>query len=230
MRLSRARTAGARAYASAPLPAPATPWREAEWCVVDLELSGLDPRRHEIVSFGAVPVLDGRAALAQSVSGLVRPAGEISPDSIRIHGLRAGDLASAPPLQEALEPLFGAMAGRGLVAHVARVERAFLGRAFARLGTRLRGPVVDTAVIGRLWLSEREGRLGPEPRLDDLAGAMGVPVQAQHDALGDALTTAQVFIAAATHLSALAPETVRSLSRAERRLRTIATYGTAEGG
>lgn len=227
MRLGASRGEAARAYASAPLPSPAEGWREAEWCVVDLELSGLDPRRHEILSFGAVPVVEGRALLARAVWGLVRPEGEISPESIRIHGLRAGDLLEAPPLREALGPLLEAMAGRALVAHVARVERAFLGRALRRMGTRLRGPVADTAAVGRLWLAERDGRLRAEQQLEELARALALPVQAQHDALGDAVTTAQVFIAAAAHLDALAPQTVRSLCHAERRLATMGTYGTA---
>jgi DNA polymerase-3 subunit epsilon len=38
-----------------------------------------------------------------------------------------------------------------------------------------------------------------------------------HDALGDALTTAQVFIALATHLDARRPATVRSLTAAATR-------------
>jgi DNA polymerase-3 subunit epsilon len=216
--------AAARAYTEAGPPAPRTPWAEASWCAVDLELSGLDPRRHEIVSFAAIPVEHGRVQLGRAVSGLVRPSRALSESSIRIHGLRAADLENAPPLAEAIDPLLRAMAGSGLVAHVARVERAFLSRALREQGARLHGPIADTDVIGRLWLCERDGAIGGDPSLGALAAALGLPAVAQHDALGDALTTAQVFIAAATHLDALAPQTVRSLEHAGRRLRAAMSY------
>ena len=38
-----------------------------------------------------------------------------------------------------------ALEGRALVAHVAAIEREFLGRALRRRGLKLRGRVVDTA-------------------------------------------------------------------------------------
>jgi DNA polymerase-3 subunit epsilon len=215
---------GATAYAGADLPAPSTPWDRARWCVVDLELSGLDHRRDEIISFGAVPIEQGRIQVAQAVSGLVRPSRPLSEPSILVHGIRAADLIDAPLLDEAIDPLLAAMAGRITVAHVAAVERAFLGRALRRQRLRLRGAVADSEVIARVWLCERDGAVPPKRSLHELASALGLPVHAEHDALGDALTTAQVFIATATHLAALGPETVRSLSRAEHRLDTALRY------
>jgi DNA polymerase-3 subunit epsilon len=223
LRRRRLRPAAA-AYAAGRPPAPQTSWEAARWCVVDLELSGLDPRRHEIISFAAVPVEQGRIRLADVVSGLVRPSGPLTESSVRIHGLRSADLADAPPLRDAIEPLLAAMAGRAMVAHVAQIERAFLGRALREQGLRLRGPVADTNLIGRLWLCERDGRVSADLGLGDLAQALGLPVHAKHDALGDALTTAQVFIVTATHLGALGEETVRSLTRAGRRLDAALAY------
>ena len=130
----RAHGAAARAYARARAPAPGTPWRQARYCVVDLELSGLDPRRGEIVSFGALPIDDGRVRLDGAASGLVRPTRPLAEESIRVHGIRASDLAEAPVLAEALEPLLAAMTGRVLIAHHAPIERVFLSRALRRLG------------------------------------------------------------------------------------------------
>src|SRR5579871_4119324 len=139
----RARGA-ARTYARAPLPSPRTLWREARYCVIDLELSGLDVRRHEIISFGALPVDEGRVRLDGAVHGLVRPTRPLAEEAIRVHGLRAADLADAPSLGEALDALLPALTGRVLIAHHAGVERAFLGAALRRFGARLREPVLDT--------------------------------------------------------------------------------------
>jgi DNA polymerase-3 subunit epsilon len=222
--LRRKLRAAAAAYAAASQPAQSTPWDRAPWCVVDLELSGLDPRRHEIVSYAAIPIDEGRVQLARAASGLVRPSRPLTDSSIRIHGIRAADLVDAPPLEEAIDPLLQAMTGRVLVAHVARIERAFLGAALRRQGVRLRAAIADTSVIGRLWLGERDGVAPRDPSLEDLAHALGLPAHSRHDALGDALTTAQVFIASASHLGTLENLTVRNLTHAERRLHAAHVY------
>jgi DNA polymerase III subunit epsilon len=212
------------AYARASLPGRRTRWRDANWCAVDLELTGLDPQHDEIVSFGAIPIRAGRVQLHGAVSGLVRPRREISETSIRVHGIRAADLASAPLLREAIGPLLRAITGCVLVVHTAAVERAFLGRALREQGVRLRGPIADTEVLGRVWLHPGESRLRDRLPLGDLAAALGLPAERPHEALGDALTTAQAFIALATHLDALGPETVGSLARAKPRLEALRMF------
>lgn len=223
----RARGGAARAYARTRRPPPRTGWREASYCVVDLELSELDPRRGEIVSFGALPIDDGRVRLDGAASGLVRPTRPLAEESIRVHGIRGADLAEAPVLADALEPLLAAMTGRVLIAHHAPVERVFLARALRRLGVRLRGPVLDTAVLGRIWLAERDGELPPRMTLTEMTLACGLPLHAPHTAIGDALMTAQLFIVAVSQLDARRPETLRRLARAEARLADIEAYWPA---
>jgi DNA polymerase-3 subunit epsilon len=225
MRLRPApRSPGAAAYRSARLPAGRTPWREARYCAVDLELTGLDPKRHEIISFGAVPIEDGRVQLGGAVHGLARPLRALSESSIRVHGLRAADLTDAPALDEAIDPLLAVLAGRIPVVHVAAIERGFLRPALRRQGLRLRAPMIDTSMLGLVWLHERDGGGPQRLSLSELTLALGLPSHHPHDAVGDALTTAQVFIALATHLDTLRAQTVRRLSTADRRLQALLTY------
>jgi DNA polymerase-3 subunit epsilon len=202
----------------------ATPWRQAGWCALDFELTGLDPDRDEIISFGVIPIDSGRIRLSGAVSGLVRPEREIGEPAIRVHGIRASDLVRAPTLDESLDRLLAAIDGRLLVVHKAAIERAFLGRALKRRGRRLRTPVADTEVLGRLWLHAREERVRRHVGLDELAAALGLPAERPHEALSDALSTAQAFLALATHLEAEDPQTVGSLTRAERRLESIRVW------
>jgi DNA polymerase-3 subunit epsilon len=222
------RSPAASHYAGAPLAPGRTPWRQGGWCALDFELTGLDPRRAEIISFGAIPIDDGRVHLAGAVSGLIRPVRELGEASIRVHGLRASDLARAPRLAEALSGLLPALAGRGLVVHAAAVERGFLRPALAELGVRLRGPIVDTEALGRLWLYERDGVLRRRITLGQLAAALNLPAERPHHALGDALTAAQAFIALASHLDARHPETVGSLARAGERLANLRAYDAGD--
>lgn len=201
-------------------PAPwRSSWRAARFIVVDLETTGLDPRRHEVISFAAVPVERGRIIAGGAVAGLVRPAAPPPPRSIEIHGLRAQDLTAAPPPPRALAPLLREMRRRILVAHVAEVERAFLRRYRGALTRRLPRPTVDTALLWRLLSIERgEGDPG-SPSLAELAASLELPVHRPHQAEGDALTTAQAFLALATHLEARGRARVSHLIGAGPRVR-----------
>jgi DNA polymerase-3 subunit epsilon len=203
-----------------------TPWREGAYAVVDVETTGLDARRDEVVSFGAVPVDDGRVRAGAATYLLVRPAQELPERSILVHGIRPLDLAQAPPLADQIAAIRTAVEGRALVAHAAFVEQRFLQPILrARLDPRpLR--IVDTAVLARLWWRER-GRADPGfVELPRLAAALGLPIHQQHHALGDALTTAQVFLALATHLDGVHEQTVGSLVAAGARLDVARRFGS----
>jgi DNA polymerase-3 subunit epsilon len=210
----RPRTLAAREYASAKLPPARTPWRQARFCVVDLETTGLDPKRDEIVSFAAIPVDEGRVLPGGLVMSVVRPERMPPPETIRIHGLRPADLEGAPPLREVLDELLGALAGRILVAHSASLERGFLRAALREHGVRLRRRLIDTARLAETALAPNSGT---RPiALSALASGLGLPVHRPHHPDGDALTTAQVFIALAARLDRERSQTVRSLERAGR--------------
>jgi DNA polymerase-3 subunit epsilon len=196
-----------------------TPWRLARFVAVDLETTGLDPRSDEVLSFAAVPVEGGRILAGATVTGLVRPRSAPPASSIEIHGLRAADLVAAPRGREAFAPLAAALEGRILVAHAAWVERDFLRPPLRELGFALARRIVDTAVLWRvLCIARGEGDPG-WCALSGIAGALQLPAHRPHVAEGDALTTAQVFLALATHLERRGRGSVRALTMAERRVR-----------
>ncbi len=210
VRLRASREGAAGRFQSTPQPRPETPWREAEWCSVDLELTGLNPRSDEIVAIGAVPISDGRLILGEAMYTLARPDRPPKTPAVLIHKLRSVDLATAPALSEAIDQLLDVLAGRVPVFHTSLVEQTFLGREFRR--RRLRLPRdVDTEALGRAWLRVRDGTAPNGLSLMRLASVLGQSAEDPHHALGDALTTAKAFIALASHLDAIEPQSVRSL-------------------
>lgn len=180
----------------------ARPWREAEYVVVDVETTGLDLKRDAIASYGAVVIRDGRIMVSENTYGLVSAGCEMTAASTAVHTLRRVDIADAPPLSHAVAVLDALLQNRILVAHAAWVEQAFLSRAFAAHSAALRCPVIDTAALARAeGIAPRSSRR--EPNLEWLAEAIGLPAVNPHHALGDATTTAQVFLALTSRLGRL---------------------------
>jgi DNA polymerase-3 subunit epsilon len=187
-----------------PTPHPDSPWREVEFCVLDLETTGLDLRRDDIVAYGAAIVAHGRIPCGRVAYGLVRPTRPVSVPALTVHGLRAADLADAPPIDDVVDDVVGLLRHRVLVAHAAWVERAFLDRALRPRGLTLGRSVVDTAALLRACRLVDQNSTS-EPNLEAAARRLGLPVHTPHHALGDAFTTAQVFLALATRLERTPP-------------------------
>ena len=182
-----------------PTPPADTPWREAEFCVLDLETTGLDLRRDEIVAYGAAIVAHARIPCGRVAYGLVRPTRPVPAAALTVHGLRTADLTDAPPIDEVVDELVGLLRDRVLVAHAAWVERAFIDRALRPRGLALGRAVVDTAALLRACRVVDRNPTS-EPNLEAAAGTLGLPVHTPHHALGDAFTTAEIFLALATRL------------------------------
>jgi DNA polymerase-3 subunit epsilon len=188
-----------------------TPWRAAEWCAVDLELTGLDPDHDHIIAIGMVPIVDGRMRLGRSVYTLVRSTRRSQLPALLTHRLRTADVAQAPRLPDALELVLKALAGRVPIFHTAAVERSFLTPHLRALNLSLPA-AADTAGLARAWWREHGEPVPPlGPSLAELARRLGQRAEPAHHALGDALTTAQAFITLATLLDAAHPQTVGTL-------------------
>jgi DNA polymerase-3 subunit epsilon len=185
-----------------------------EFASLDFETTGLDPENDHVVSFGVVPLREGRIVLGEGVHQLVEPPIPPSPSSITVHGMRAQDLAGAPPLAEAADVLAAALARRFLLTWYAPFELAVLrrmfgsGRAFARrcIDVRKLAIVVGGSDPARSFADS----------LTRCAAHYHVPVAAPHEAFDDALVTAQLFLVLAARLRGMGTHTVRDLLRAGR--------------
>lgn len=181
------------------VPALDRPWREVEYYVVDVETTGLDLRRDEVISFGSVVVRSGRLSCETAYYTDIRPGRPVGTAAVSVHGLRDQDLDSAPAAGQVVERIAAELDGRVLVAHAAWVERAFLGRILRTGGRRLRVPIVDTAALLRAAGLAPSGT-GHEPEVESTAESLGLCVHTPHHALGDALTTGEVFLAVVSRL------------------------------
>ena len=190
------------------------PWRDATYVAVDLELTGLDPGRDQIVSFGAVPIRQGRIVLSEAVYREVEPSIPSSAAAISVHHLRAQDLAGNHDIHHEKASLAQALQGRFMVAWAAEIEITFLRKLFGGTERVWRRRTIDVRELA-FSMEDPEESLRPGVTLSSAADRYCVPREAAHDAMGDALTTAQLYLVLAHRVSASRghPIAVRRLLR-----------------
>jgi DNA polymerase-3 subunit epsilon len=172
----------------------ATPWREASYVSLDFETTGLHDSDH-VISYGVVPIQRGRILVGQSRHELIRPPKAPSPRSQTVHLLRPTDLAEAPTMEVAAVPFRALLDARLILAWFAQVEIAFLQRIYGGSDRWWRKRVIDVRDLA-IAVDEAPAKARGERGygLGQTAERYGVPVASPHDALDDALVTAQLFL------------------------------------
>ncbi len=187
------------------LPSPA--WDEVVFWALDLETTGLNPKTDRILSVGLVPIRQGIIRYGERFATLVQPpAGEtLSTEGLPAHHILPGDTASAPRLADVLPEIDRRLQEGVLLVHFRQLDLAFLREAYRRVGRPWRRPrVVDTIDL-LLRLHDRQQRWTPHPApprtaLPAAREALGLPPYAHHDALSDALATAELYLALRSRL------------------------------
>jgi DNA polymerase-3 subunit epsilon len=175
-------------------------WRDTRFVCIDVETTGLNLRRDQIVAYGAVPIEGGCVRVSEAIEGLVGIDAKVPGASTCIHTIRTQDLQSAPPLADCARRIDDLVGDSIVVAHGAWIERAFLRRAYRSAAMQFDCPIIDTALLCQRLL-KIPAVPGHVVALEYAATYLGLPVHPPHEALGDALTTATLFIALIGHLA-----------------------------
>lgn len=190
-----------RDYLATPFPERDADFRTVEFVAIDLETTGLDPRKDEILSIGLVSLRGLRIDLGTASHHLITPTMAIPEHSAVIHQITDDQAAQGRPLAEAMPLVLRRLAGRVLLGHHTRIEREFLTAACRRLyGTRLLIPLADTEALVRREMARRNQPIAASGlRLHALRTHFGLPRYKAHNALVDAVATAELFCAFAAH-------------------------------
>ncbi|TWV19246.1 TerD family protein [Streptomyces albidoflavus] len=168
-----------------------------DWALVDVETSGLVPRRDRVLSVAVVTVGPDGGRTGE-FSTLLNPG--CDPGPVDVHGLTTERLLGAPTFDLVAEELAAMLQGRVLVAHNAQFDYDFLAHEFARARRWL--PVARR--LCTLALSRQVDPPTEDLKLGTLAAHYGVPQRRAHDALDDTRVLAGVLRASLREAERLA--------------------------
>lgn len=184
-------------FYSVPFPQPGDDCRKLGFIALDLETTGIDAQKDEILSIGLVELQGQEIDLQSAQHRLIRPQSAIPEKSAVIHHITDDEAATGESLPEVLTELMPLLAGKVLIAHHARFEMLFLGRACERyFGSPFLMPVIDTQDVARRSMERRNvSYKAQELRLAELRERYGLPRYRLHNALSDALAAGELFLA-----------------------------------
>jgi|CXWL01.1.fsa_nt_gi DNA polymerase III epsilon subunit family exonuclease len=174
--------------------------------IYDLETTGLDSARHEIIEIGAIRV-NRDSDVHDTFKAFVIPSGRISGRTTELTGItREMVMNDGQSLSEAMASFREFVGDLPLIAYNADFDRAFLRASCRRTGG---SPIMNThwcalTMARQAWPGRQSYKLA------ELARDGGEPVGQTHRALDDCRLTLKVYIAAALTIGAPKPGRLKS--------------------
>jgi DNA polymerase III subunit epsilon len=168
---------------------------DLRWVVVDVETTGLDPRRDQLLAIAgvAIDLRSGRPLIALGDSFeivLRRSSPAIDKSNILLHGIGVGAQRTGVEPAIALQCFVDWVATSPLIAFHSAFDEAVILRALRLAGNaRLRNPWVDLAHVAEVAQPQVLAR-----SLDEWLAHHGIACAVRHQAAADTLATAELLL------------------------------------
>lgn len=185
-----------KAFLSVPFPHQNSLLDDIPLLAVDFETTGLNAQSDKLLSIGFVEIEHRQIKLGSVSHQIINTKEQLDADNVVIHHITDHQKTQGVSLKYAVECLLSALAGKVMLVHFARIEKQFLKQACLELyGYAPIFPVIDTLVLAKRRLEQRDVAYHPsELRLSSLREKYHLPSHFAHNALNDAIATAELLL------------------------------------
>jgi DNA polymerase-3 subunit epsilon len=179
------------AWQELPHAALGAPISSARCVVVDVETSGLNLQKDHLISIGAVAVVNGQIVLGDSFYVVLQQPIVSRKENILLHGIGSADQTDGVPAADALLAFLDFLRKDPLIAFHVTFDQTMIQRAMRQyLGFSFKHSWIDMAYV---MPALNPGLAAQHRSLDDWIAHFDIRNDARHNALADALVTAQLF-------------------------------------
>ncbi len=190
--LTEAQTVRLNAWQTIPRGAAPHPLQRSRFVVVDVETSGLNLAKDKLIAIGAVAIVDGQIALHDSFEMVLQQASSSSKQNILIHGIGGEIQIEGQAPAEVLLAFLQYLQKDPLIAFHVTFDETMLCRAITQyLGFTFKHDWLDLAYVAPVLYPQQAQQLHS---LDDWLRQFQIHNYARHNALADAVSTAQLFL------------------------------------
>ncbi|WP_416886185.1 3'-5' exonuclease [Marinospirillum sp.] len=172
------------------------PYTGDEVIALDCEMTSLDPQKAELVSIAAVKIKGTQVLTSEKLDIKLQKPESLSGDSIKIHRIRGVDLLGGEVLGDALKELIQFIGNRPIMGYYIDYDMTVLNRFIRpRFGFSLPNKTIELSHCYLSKIQRANPELTPDLQFETIADKLGVPmVGERHTALGDAVTTALMYV------------------------------------
>lgn len=160
--------------------------RMAEYIALDLETTGVDPRRDKILEIGAARVRDGE--IQESYLTFVDNRIKIPEFITELTGITEEMTAGAPSLSEAVAGFLEFCGDMPILGHNILFDYSFIKKAAVNMGKGFERQGIDTCRIARKFMEEPKKK-----SLESLCGYYHIERARCHRAYDDAVAASQLY-------------------------------------
>ncbi len=194
--LKKAPKGALRDFLSVPFPEPKTPISKVPILAVDFETTGLHAINDKLLSVGFVDMIGNEIKIGSSYHQIINTKQQLEESNVIIHHITDSQKEQGKPLREVVEKLLEALTGKIMLVHFSRIEQQFLNQACLELyGMTAVFPFIDTLTVAKRRLDKHDIAYDPsELRLSNLREKYNLPDHYAHNALNDAIATAELLL------------------------------------
>lgn len=178
------------------MPVPECTAQSCDFVVLDIETTGLNPKRDHIISLGAIRISQLIIRPCNALGQMWQSPASVG-DSALVHGITDEQLLAGTAPDEALAEFLDFANGAQLVAHHAIIEQQFLRKAFQEYyGQACQLPFIDTMQLEKQLVTRRHSVLkNDQYQLVACLQRYQLPAIKAHQAFEDAFGTAYLLLA-----------------------------------
>ena len=162
---------------------------------LDLETTSLDVNKASILSIGAVRISGKRVKTSDRLDIALKPPADLTAESIKIHKIRAQDLAEGIELREALEQVLEFVGNRPMLGYYVKYDIRVLSKYLRQeFGFDLPNRAIELSHVYHDIIKWKHVGGDVDLRFDTIASKLNMPIIQRHTALGDAITVALMYV------------------------------------
>ncbi|MEJ6122488.1 3'-5' exoribonuclease [Vibrio sp. 2-Bac 85] len=189
-----------------------SPISDIKLLALDIEMTGLDSKKDQMVSIGVIPIINAKIQPKLAQYKLIKIQGTVGQSAV-IHGVLDRHLTNALPLQEVLQWLFEQCQDKVIVAHYASLDLQFLQQSL--VGAEKQSFAlfaIDTLLIDKKRELRKHQSLNTSSlRLNACRERYNLPIYNAHNALTDALACAELLLAQLSKMGGIDKVTLQQL-------------------
>jgi DNA polymerase III subunit epsilon len=166
-----------------------------EYVCLDCETSGLNPKKDEILSIGAVHIKENKILMRKTFNIFLKPSKNINAESIKIHHIRPVDLENGQDPKEAIFQLLEFIGSRPIVGYYIKFDVAIISKYTKEfIGIKLPNETIEVSSMYYKTRKKSSDYQFIDLKFDTILKNLNIPSLGKHDALNDAIMTSMMFL------------------------------------